>query len=988
MSSGKGGPSTKPNLPSASLRVQTSLAGKPRPLVWGQTRMPGNLIYYADFHSRPAGGGGKSGGKGGGGGGKGGKGASGSYNYSATMIIGIAEGPVQAILQAWDGPTANTLAALNLSAFLGTYTQTSWSYVVSNHPADALGYRGLSYVAAAPFDLGGSPAIPNLTYEVQATISGTSVGGPDADPSIVIVDFLTNDHYGLGFPSEFIGSFKVYQSMCLAAGLVISDALVSQTAANTWLGDMLSATNSEFVWSGGLLTIVPYGDVGPIAANGYIYTPPSTMQFLLTDDDFQPNQGSASASNANDPVVVTRKRQSDRMNDIKVEYLDRNASYLSPDTGLPVSNAYNPTIVEAMDDASIAVFSLRSAPTKSFHFFCVESAAIMSAHLQLQRESIMATYSFTLDQRYIVLDPMDIVGLTDPALGLSGHPVIIKEITENSDATLSFVAEDYLPFTNPIPSHGVQSSLGFVHDYNVAPPPTNTPIIFAAPPQIAKNNGLEIWVVASGPTGWGGCDVWVSGDGATYLNVGRIVGPGRQGVTTAPVAVSADPDTTDAIPISMAVSSGEMLSGTTADADAANTLCYLGGELIGYSDASLTSQYHYTLGTYIRRGMYGTAIASHAAGTAFARLDSQVFHYPYSVDQIGRPLYVKLTAFNIFGGGSEGLDDVSPTIMTLPAPPAPSIVTGFGVKEFNGLVSFVWNPLQDFALKGYDIGYADHGTTDWSLFTMLTEASAGTEMTNGDVPPGVWTFGIRGRDIAGQLGPISFADLTVTNQDQIFSEVEQAPDWIGTLSGFIRHYTGVLVPLGTHAASYYTAWEDFTNFVVDPVSTASYTAPVADIGFDDTLRVHSTSGYTLGPSQTGTPTLTYSIDTWLTGGSDPASFTTWTIAETTLRYLVGRITYSGISAGNVAFLTEFAPIVDSARPPIQITQSATIAGGGSTVTYDRAFHLAPTVIATVVAATGLYASVSSITPTDCVINVWDHTGTSVGGSVNLQIQGE
>jgi hypothetical protein len=75
-----GGKANKPTPPSATLRIQTSIAGKPRPIVYGQIRLAGNLIWYSDFTSKPASSGGKAGGKGGGGGGKGGKGASGSYD--------------------------------------------------------------------------------------------------------------------------------------------------------------------------------------------------------------------------------------------------------------------------------------------------------------------------------------------------------------------------------------------------------------------------------------------------------------------------------------------------------------------------------------------------------------------------------------------------------------------------------------------------------------------------------------------------------------------------------------------------------------------------------------------------------------------------------------------------------------------------------------------------------------------------------------------
>ena len=75
-----------------------------------------------------------------------------------------------------------------------------------------------------------------------------------------------------------------------------------------------------------------------------------------------------------------------------------------------------------------------------------------------------------------------------------------------------------------------------------------------------------------------------------------------------------------------------MLSGTQADADNLVTLCYVDGELISYRTATLTAAYQYDL-TYLRRGVYGTAINAHSAGSNFARFgpsDPSLFRYRYS----------------------------------------------------------------------------------------------------------------------------------------------------------------------------------------------------------------------------------------------------------------------------------------------------------------------------------------------------------------------
>lgn len=123
--------------PATAMRVQTAIAGKPRAIGWGRSRLAGNLLWYNDFTATPANNGG--GGKGGVMGGGGGKGAgSGSYNYSAAVIIGICEGPIVGFTGVcWASEVASTLSAYNLTGFLGTLTQTAWGYFASTTPVTA-----------------------------------------------------------------------------------------------------------------------------------------------------------------------------------------------------------------------------------------------------------------------------------------------------------------------------------------------------------------------------------------------------------------------------------------------------------------------------------------------------------------------------------------------------------------------------------------------------------------------------------------------------------------------------------------------------------------------------------------------------------------------------------------------------------------------------------------------------------------------------------
>ena len=199
------------------------------------------------------------------------------------------------------------------------------------------------------------------------------------------------------------------------------------------------------------------------------------------------------------------------------------------------------------------------------------------------------------------------------------------------------------------------------------PGDTNPPIVFEPPAALAGGAQPALWIVATGGALWGGCIVFVSTDGDTYAPVGPVYAGARQGILTAPLPAAADPDTSDTLSVDLTMSRGQLISGTQADADGLVTLCYCDGELIAYETATLTAQYQYGL-NYLRRGAYGTVIAAHAAGAPFARFgpsDPSVLKYPYPASFVGRTLYLKLPAFNLFGQALQSLADVAAVAVAL-----------------------------------------------------------------------------------------------------------------------------------------------------------------------------------------------------------------------------------------------------------------------------------------------------------------------------------
>lgn len=938
---------------STALSIQTSVNGMPIPVVYGQARLAGNLIWYGDFKATK-----QSNSTKGGKGGSSSKG-SGSYRYSAAVMIGICRGTTS-VLKLWDGSTADTLGSKDLTAFSGAADQAPWGYLTSLHPTEAVAYRGLCYVAAGPMDLGQTNALPSLNFEVKAGagLSDGASGIPDANPAAVLTDIVSNPVYGLPYTVPYLGDLSGWASYCLALGLLVSPAYSSARSGQEILKELTESTNSEIVWSGGALTVIPRGDA-TVTGNGASWSPPPRPLFTLTVDDLI-------LGNGDFPIDIKRKRPEDAKNVVRVEYFDR-------------TRDYNSNIVEAIDEALVDLYGRHASDTRSWHHICLSAAAQMAAELALAREALRATYSLSLGPEYILLDLMDVVSLDYPPLGLSGQWVRIVEISEDEGGRLDIVAEEVLDGTGGAPAYAMQANTGHIPNYNVAPPTSNAPIVLAAPPEVAQ--GLELWLVASGPAGWGGCHVWVSGDGNSYTTPGGIEGGCLQGVLTAALPIGADPDVTNALTVDLTMSDSALVSYSQADADLYRSLCYVcdpdgsNGEFIAYRSADLVGSNVYQL-TYLRRGLYGSQPVAHAAGSRFARLDGRVMSIGYTSEQIGTAAFIKLTAYNLWGGGEEDVADVDATQILLPAPPVPGQIEAFSVSQSGSVTVFGWTRSTDWALAGYSIFFESEGG---SGRTMLTTVGSGTEMTNAAVPPGTWRFGIYAVDQFGQAGEETYRTATITASGTIIASAETAaPLWTGTIAGLLQRYTGELIPDSRRLASEHTNAELFEKFVPYPVAAASLTLDVIDTGVSAFSLVYPEVAATPGRGLVGAVVAFY-LDAY--DDVDAEDWQLWVGGSATARRYRGRFA-----------IPQEAPCVFSGgkmtisgAPSTTTFEGVSIPAGGLTVAFGKTYRSRPNVSVTPGAGcTG--GAASSITSTSAHIELFSGS-TSVAGTADITIIG-
>ena len=615
------------------INLQTSSYGGALPLLYGTTRTAGNMVDFDDFNAT---GNNQSTGKGGT--------VQVSYTYTVGAILAICEGPIQGVNRIWMNGTevgasgTTALANLGLTLLTGTRPQVPWSTWLSKHPAKAIAYAGMAYVACDTWSCGSQGSMSSYGFEVAGLLatepdtqslitlglgngvqtsfylldlngnqitdsttppfsgyfnpsyyvngvpqfSGISVGkigaayaltfssAPalnaviawdpaaqvmnDAMPSNVLVDFLTNATHGAGWATGKLSSLitgcpftsgaaailtwcnanpSAWQTYCTAMGFAVSPSFESQKPASEHLKDLLEATNSEAVWAAGqygcVLNVIPYGDT-PVTANGVTYTPNTTPLYSLGYDDFLGVVDELGNPTGDDPVECTRTAMADVYNCIPVEWLDR-------------YSAYNVSTVQSEEPVDVALHGTKMGSTVTQHMITRRAHAVALSRILAQRSVYLRNqYKFKVGWRFMLLEPMDLIQISDPKLGISNLIVRIISIdfpAKKDEAEGLTITAEAWPFGTGTPVAYVTGSTQSPSlSLQIPPGNTNTPVIFDVPALATVSGNPEVVIAASGGQYWGGCQVWLSYDGTTYSQIGVIQGQCRCGTLSATLPTS------------------------------------------------------------------------------------------------------------------------------------------------------------------------------------------------------------------------------------------------------------------------------------------------------------------------------------------------------------------------------------------------------------------------------------------------------------------
>jgi hypothetical protein len=758
----------------SGLNVSSSKMDSPIPIFWGMRRLTTNAMWYNNFqkHSQSKGG-------------KGGKGG-GQYDYTAAVIVGLCEGPIDLIQNIWaqaSTTTTTTLAKLNMTLFTGTAAQSPWSYVTTNYPAEARSYAYTAYLADPNMDLGSSATIPDNQFECQRLLSfsytHTTPGyihpdshaqdnGIDVLMSDCITDVLTSTQYGLGFASGDLGSITQYATYNRAQGLFFSPVIDQQDKMTAVLDRWAGMTNSWIYWSGTQLLFYPLAD-GAITGNGVTFTPENDICYSLGPND----------AIGDVPFKVQRIDPADAYNRTRLDITDRTLGYTS-----------NP--IEYKDQTLVDQYGLRDNPAVDGKDCCDPIVGKIIVQLIGKRAAyIRNSYSFKTNYRFVRCLPGSVLELNDPNIGLVNTRVRVVTVQENEDNTLDFTCEE---FPGTVASFGAfdpsAGNIATTPNTFADPGNVNTPAIVE--PDSAFTGGIaKLLIAASGGANWGGCQVWLSFDnGANFVHQGDITTAAGQGVLTATLAThAAGLDTTNTISVDCTESLTTLPVVGNSDATALRTLTMIcaqptliggdyvmpnNGELTAWGNTSTTGTYTADL-TYLERGVYGSTPSSHASGDQFSVIDvsgltGTTFSYDLPPQYIGVPILVKLLSFNSFGNEVQDISTVNIYKYTPAgtgfgggAAGVPTAPTGGVASGGANSVGVAWNdnPATDNVLN-YQVWYGLGGSIPFGSCTLLATTASPNYNAVGLATNQLYSFFIVAVNSVGSSSPSSRITATTT----------------------------------------------------------------------------------------------------------------------------------------------------------------------------------------------------------------------------------
>ncbi|MGH9300265.1 MAG: phage tail protein [Acidimicrobiales bacterium] len=217
-------------------------------------------------------------------------------------------------------------------------------------------------------------------------------------------------------------------------------------------------------------------------------------------------------------------------------------------------------------------------------------------------------------------------------------------------------------------------------------------------------------------------------DGSMYVGNELVTNGNNNSIIGPVVGVTNDPDTIDSFNVVL-YGPGALMGATNAEADILATLMLVDQELIAYSSANLNADGSYTLGNgYMRRGCYKTGIYSHLTGAPWLRVDDNFFRWKVDKSLTGQLVYIKVQAWNLYGGGLQDLSTLTPTQYIIgeaeEIPDTPPVPINFALLGVTNGIELVWDSVNPAAVDITSCEYSSNGGASWTVFAQTKGTNA------------------------------------------------------------------------------------------------------------------------------------------------------------------------------------------------------------------------------------------------------------------------
>jgi hypothetical protein len=699
----------------ASFQATTCDFGTPLAICYGTSKRGPNLINWQDFTAREIVTRTKTG--------KNSSSTSINYQYYTYLELALCEGTIAGIRRVWIGDQVysslgSSGVGFPLSLNPGNNPNPT-AYMQSHHPSIAVGYRNMAYLYGFVFLGENAASVPSYQFEIQGLLRSTG-DGTDANPADVIIDLLSRIGYAAYVDTD---SFENYRRYCAGADLLIStpsDAFTNQKKCQEVIKEILTITNAYMFWSVDRFKVVPRDD----RARGS-WTPDTVVRYRLTPNEMAVQDNGSC-------ILYERKDSSEVFNRFGVSFTNR-------------ANNYEVETVFYEDTDDILTSGLRTSSDFSAHWLHTTSRAVTVAEMQARiNRTENVRYKFKLSWEFGLLEPGDLVMLTDPVIGLNNQLAMIESIDEDSQGLLSVTAIRRDASASGL-SYQIDDPEYNIISYNAEPGDVETPLMITPPADLVTSaSGVELWIGLHGQTAaWGGCNVYASTKDGAYEIYGRFNKSSNFGYTL--TAVAAYEHTVD-VHFSN-VGTVEILEGSAADAENCLTDIWINGECMAYTGAELIGSNSYRL-TGLIRGKYGTAILSHNIGEGFAMLDGSLFVVSLTKNLLGKMLYFKFTSANVFGNNLQELNDVDYYNHRVHLYDIPNVTNLTAVVTRNADtwdIALRWTAPDWTDYSSGRVSYKLSGASQWTYFGMAT-----TETTiTGIDTAGTYNISVATRDING-----------------------------------------------------------------------------------------------------------------------------------------------------------------------------------------------------------------------------------------------